>query len=100
MDGNNLNGNNLNGNTVTNINRLSHVNIDTPVDANTLSDVPVANTNQNKGTTANKSRKRKSDNADLVLPEGSRRIRKKKSRADENIPVSTKRTKKQKSGRK
>ena len=97
-----MDGNNFNGNTVTNINWLSHVNIDTPVDANTLSDVqvPVANADQNKGTTANKSRKRKSDNADLVLPEGSRRIRKKKSRADENIPVSTKRTKKQESGRK
>jgi hypothetical protein len=65
-----------------------------------MSHVPVANIshtglNQNKGTTANKSRKRKSDDADLVLPEGSRRVRKKKGRADENISVSTKRTKKQ-----
>lgn len=72
-------------------------NVDTPTDANTLPNAPavdISNTpglNQNKGTTANKSRKRKSDEADLVLPEGSRRNRKKKSRADENFPVSKKR---------
>jgi hypothetical protein len=49
---------------------------------------------------ANKSRKRKSDDADLVLPDGTRRVRKKKSRPDENIPVSAKKGKKKESGRK
>lgn len=101
MYSNNLD--NLNGNTPANVNILSYVpvapaaNVDTPTDANTLSNVPAAdisNTaglNQSKGTTANKSRKRKSDETDLVLPEGTRRNRRKKSRADENIPVSKKR---------
>ena len=82
-------------------------NNDTLADANILSHVPVANIantpslNQNKGTTANtKSRKRKSADADLVLPDGSRRVRKKKTRPDENIPVSAKKGKKKDSGRK
>jgi hypothetical protein len=74
-------------------------------DPNILSDVRVAdivNTpslNQNKGT-ASKPRKRKSDDADLVLPDGSRRVRKKKSCPDENIPASAKKGKKKVSGRK
>ena len=83
---------------------LSYVPVAPPVaNVNTLSNVPAVDIsnapsiNQNKGTTTNKSRKRKSDNDDLVLPEGSRRIRKKKGRPDENIPVSGKRTQ---SGRK
>ena len=101
MYSNNLN--DLNSNTPTNVNKLSYVpvapvaNIDTPIDANNLSNVPavdISNTaglNQSKRTTANKSRKRKSDETDLVLPEGSHCNRKKKSHADENIPVSKKR---------
>ena len=80
----------LNSNTPTNVNKLSYVpvapvaNIDTPTDANTLSNVPavdISNTaglNQSKRTTANKSRKHKSDETDLVLLEGSHRNRKKK----------------------
>ena len=93
-------------NTPTNINMQYHPlaapvpNTDTPTHANssalnsnTLTDTN-SSTNQNKGTTTNKSRKRKSDDVDLVLPDGSRRIRKKKSRPDENVPVSTKRGKK------
>lgn len=107
--GNIYNVHNSNLNTPTNINTvtLSHVaapvaNIHTPTDANMIpSHIPVTNTpslNQNasEGTTASKSRKRKSDSDDagLVLPDGSRRIRKKKSRPDENIAVSTKRGKK------
>jgi hypothetical protein len=40
-----------------------------------------------------------SDEVDLVLPDGSHRIRKKKGRPDENIPVSSKRAKKKGSGK-
>jgi hypothetical protein len=90
----------LNGNTLPNTNTLSHplaapvANIDTPADANTLLVANIASTpslNQNKG---NNSRKRKSDEADLVLPDGSRRVRKKKCRPDENVSVPMKRGKK------
>ena len=80
--------------TPADANMLPHVpvaNIDTPADANTL------NLNPNIGTTK-KSRKRKSDDVDLILPDGSRRVRKKKGRPDENIPLSTKRAKKKESG--
>ena len=71
-------------------------NIDTPPDANTPSSV----TTQKTGTTSKTSRKRKSDVLDVVLPDGSRRVRKQKGRPDENIPVSTKKGKKKVSGKK
>ena len=92
---NNLN--DLNSNTPTNVNKLSYVpvapvaNIDTPTDANTLSNVPAVDISNTASPTANKSRKHKSDETDLVLLEGSHRNHKKKSHADENIPVSKKR---------
>ena len=75
--------------TTATANTHTHVpvaDIDTPADANTL--------DQNIGTTAKKLRKRKLDDVDLILPDGSRRIRKKKCRPDESIPLSTKRAKK------
>jgi hypothetical protein len=83
---------NSNNTPVSNTDTPAHAN-SSALNSNTLTDT-TSSTNQNKGTTANKSRKRKSDDVDLVLPDGSRRIRKKKSRPDENVPVSTKRGKK------
>ena len=103
--------NTANINTLAEANTLSHTNINTPVnvnaDANTLSHANVGtpadgtptSLNQ-KETTAKKTKKRKLDDVDLVLPDGSRRVRKKKGRPDENVPASTKRGKKKESGRK
>ena len=93
-------------NTPADANTLSHANFNTPADANTLSHANVGtpadatlSLNQ-KETTAKKTKKRKLDDANLILPDGSRRVRKKKGRPDENLPASTKRGKKKESGRK
>jgi hypothetical protein len=105
-----VNSNILNSNTSANINTLIHVpgaapvtNIDTPEDPSTFShannDTPEDANNPSVNQKAKKSRKRKSDEVDLVLPDGSRRVRKKKGRPDENIPVSSKRAKKKGSSR-
>jgi hypothetical protein len=93
-----------NNDTPENINMLFHVpgaapvtNVDTPENSNAFShandDTPQDVNNPSLNQKA-KTRKRKSDEADLVLPDGTRRIRKKKGRPDDNIPVSSKRAKK------
>jgi hypothetical protein len=89
---------------------VNHVfNVDIPADTITPGNVnlDLANTSANdiNQGTAKKPRKRKSDNVDLVLPDGSRRVRKQKTRPDEHFPLSTtlsttKKGKKKESGRK
>lgn len=88
-----------------NVDMPSHVvNVDIPADTTTPGNINLdpANTSANdiNQGTAKKARKQKSDDVDLVLPDGSRRVRKQKTRPDEHFPVSTKKGKKKESGRK
>ena len=79
-------------NVPTNVNtpsQINAVNDDNLANANTPA---IPNPNVNEGT-VKKLKKRKSDDGDLILPDGSRRLRKKTCRPDEDLPASTKRAK-------
>jgi hypothetical protein len=96
----------LNTNGTANTNTLYHGAVAPVAMSSSVNNIDTMNPGddkqQNIRTTAKTSRKRKSDNGNLILPEGSRRIRKKKICPEgfESIPASTKRAKKKDSGRK